>query len=182
MPEFAEGQQPTTPPVETLEQQIAYEDKQATLGREWAAIYSDPNRQLVNTAEIVLRNPAVYLRNLDRHNPPEQLRTEWLKISALADVVSTAAAVKSEDWGNIKGLDRIQNMVFRGAINPDFRGTVGDLMRVSSDLFSRSVKLAPGSVDYQPGMEEYYQGNVAAAEGWIRDYRQVQSTNTPQQV
>jgi hypothetical protein len=103
------------------------------------------------------------------------LRAEWEKLSVFADSVSSIAAVRPIDWGNISGLDRIQSMVFRGEIKPDFRGTVGDIMRISSDLFARSVRVAPGNT-------EYYKGNVAGAEAWIKNYRQAPPVNPPQQA
>lgn len=159
--------------TETVEPQVPYEDRQAILGKEWAEIYSDLNRKLVNTSEIILRNPAVYSRDIDRLNLPEELRDKWRNLSAFADSVSTVAAVKPIDWGNVKGLDRIQSMVFRGDINPDFRGTIGDIMKASSNLFSESVKLSPGDTDY-------FKGNVVAAEAWIREHHQAPPISTPQ--
>lgn len=155
-------------PAENVELNIPYEDKQAKLGKEWAIVYADENKPLVNSAEIVLRNPAVYARDLERHKLPENLNDEWKKLNDFADSLSTVAALKPTEWGNVNGLDRIQSMIFRGDINPVFRGAVGDIMKASSDLFSRSVKIVPGNTDY-------FKGNVVAAEAWIKDHRPLTS-------
>ena len=142
--------------------------RQAVLGKAWADIYSDPSKPPTSSAEIVLRNPAVFLRDVDKVKLPEDIRGKWKELSAFADSLAQIAATNPVEWGSVNGLDKLQQLVFTGNVKPDFRRSIGDVMKVSSDLFAESV-------DVSPGDQRYFAGNVVGAESWLARASQPQT-------
>lgn len=141
-------------------------DLQTQLGQEWAAIYADPQQELDASAEIILRNPSVYLHSVSPRQLPEELQTRWAETLEFADLLADKAAVKPHQWGTptnrVSGLEKLQSLVRDSEIKPEYRGSVADIMRNSSALFGESLKHARGDV-------KYYAGNVMGASSWLQN-------------
>lgn len=149
-------------PYQDLEQDPALiASEQVRLANEWANIYANPDIEPDKGAEIILRNPSIYLDDVERRSLPEDLQLGWQKVEALADQVAESGATEDMEWGiDTTGLGKVQSLVFSGRMNPMLRGSVADIMRISSGLLSESMKHAPGR-------QSYYAGNVRAASGWL---------------
>lgn len=140
---------------------MAVADQQVIWAKKWAELYSDPEAgKPPKSAEIILRNPQVYVTELERGHLPKELETKWHQLLDFCDSLATTAANETIDWGeNSSGLDKIQNLVFTGRVNADYRASIGDVMRNSSALLAESTKHVPGNTKYMAG-------NVYSAEGW----------------
>ncbi len=133
---------------------------QRQVGLEWADFYA-ANIEPDNGAEIVLRNPAVYLRDVRPIQLPEKLRKEWVGLLEYSDAVAKVASTEDSGFSNdTSGIEKIQSLMNSGRINSDFRGSVGDIMRISSRLFAESIVVVPGNTSY-------YAGNVVGMEAWF---------------
>ncbi len=146
--------------LETNPQQVA--EQQVATAQEWATLYADPGReQGSKSAEIVLRNPLVYLRDVNPQSLPEELQTRWHKLLDFSEALAVAAATRPVEWGaDVVGLEKIQGLVRDGDIDPAFRGSVADVMKASSALFADSTQHIPGNT-------KYYAGNVRGAANWL---------------
>jgi hypothetical protein len=140
-------------------------DMQAALGREWAAEYGNPDNEMNPSAEIILRNPSVYLHEVRPGHLPDDLRKRWEDVLELSDLVAEQAATEQHTWGSatnrVSGLEKIQALVRDGEIKETYRGAVADIMRNSSDVFAESTK-------YVKGNTQYFAGNVIGAAGWLK--------------
>jgi hypothetical protein len=137
-------------------------DMQAMAGDSWAALYADRSAgKLPSSAEIVLRNPSVYVHDVSPRQLPEGLQDRWLAVMEFTDAVVQQAKTVDHEWGReVNSLEKLQSLVFSGEIDPAYRGAVGDVMRASSRLFAESVREVPGNT-------RYYAGNVIAAASWL---------------
>ncbi len=141
---------PTTP------QEVA--DRQRVVGEQWATAYAE---QPAGSAEIVLRNPAVYLNDVNTFQLPGEQQEKWGKLSDAADAAVRIAGTVEHTWSSSSTpLERLQSLVRDKEIDPNYRSIVADIMRVSSDLFAESVEIVPGNTNY-------YAGNVLGAESWL---------------
>ena len=149
----------TNDPQQVAEQQLA-------LGMAWADIYANGtsrDNRPDQSAEITLRNPAVYLQDLDRQQLPEDLQKGWNVLLSFAGSVATIAATKPVDWSpGVSSLEKIQNLMHSGNIDQDYCGSVADVMRSASELFAKSTQIVPGNTPY-------FAGNVQGMESWIRN-------------
>jgi hypothetical protein len=159
MPEPVDASIPTSTP-ESPVIPLSIGERQVNAAKGWAEIYADSNRTPNNSAEIALRTPAVYSREVDRITLPPELRNKWHKLLAHCDSLAELASHTPTEWGNINGLDKLQAMVYRGNVKLDFRRSVADMMEASSKLYEESAEVAPGD-------QKYFEGNVIAAESWL---------------
>ncbi len=137
--------------------------RQVEVAQRWAEIYQKDRSMTgggASTAEIVLRNPAVYAREVPHSSLPESLKKMWANLEKLAEALSVVADMRHTEWGDIGGLDRIQHMVQAGSLDSHYRGAAADIMVTSSDLFDRSTELVPGN-------SRYFADNVTGAEAWL---------------
>lgn len=132
--------------------------KQVVLASQWAELYEDSNsEQGPSSAEIVLRNPAMYLGDIDPNLLPDELQDKWQKFIEYCDFLAKQATGSSaEQNSNLIGVEKILALVRDGEYNPDYRGDMAEVMRQSSSLFAESVKHIPGN-------SKYYEGNVQGA-------------------
>ena len=138
--------------------------RQAALGEEWARVYADQDRPIDNNAELVLRNPVIYLHDVNPHELPEGLQDRWNKLLGFCVVLADIADPEPASWtSQTHGLERVQTLVHGGRISPDFRGSVGDVIRVSSDLLAESV-------EYLPGRTANYQANLDSAYSYLQKH------------
>ncbi len=147
-------------------------ERQVALATAWADIYRyAPSDIRVTSAEIVLRNPAVYIENINLPSLPEELQDRWRKLLTFSKSLTAIAATEPiSDDAKINGLHDVQQLVFTDRVNPDFRGSVGDLMRASSALFAESTKHIAGDT-------HYYQGNIEGGEAWLLRHQQYVGSN-----
>ena len=138
-------------------------ERQLTLGNEWADLFAEKgNVELAKSAEITLRNPIVYLRDVSPSQLNEELKQEWSELLAFSESLVNVAQVDTKEWSNsTSGLEKLQQLMCVGAINPDYKGSISDVIRKSSKLFSESSRLVPGNT-------AYYAGNVQGMAGWIQ--------------
>ncbi|MBA2278860.1 hypothetical protein H0V99_00240 [Candidatus Saccharibacteria bacterium] len=144
--------------LETSPELVASE--QLRLADEWARIYGNPTAEGPDrSAEIILRNPAVYLNDVDMRRLPEHLQSGWKKTLQFAEDIARIGATKDYEWStSANSLEKVQSMVFCGEMN--LPGSVSDLMREAAGLFAQSTK-------YDPGNTSYYAGNIRGASGWL---------------
>lgn len=139
--------------------------RQTALGQEWSRVYSNPDLPLDNNAELILRNPTVYLHDVDPTQLPEELQNRWHQLLGFCEKLADIADTETASWtGNTHGLERIQTLVYGGRISPDFRGSVGDVIRVSSGLFAESLQHLPGDT-------AHYQANIDSADSYLGKHR-----------
>src|ERR1700722_20892396 len=123
-------------------------EQQATLGREGAKIFRDFSIPLDSSAEIVLRNPAAYSRNLDKIDLPEILKDRWIRILNYSDYLTKRAAKQTHTWEedekDLNGLEKLRQLVGAGNINSGFRDEVAGVMEGASELFAESIETVPG--------------------------------------
>lgn len=147
-------------------QQVA--EQQLLLGNAWADIYANGSagdNRPDQSAEITLRNPAVYLQDLDRQQLPEDLQEGWKVLLSYGESLASIAATKPVEWSpGVSSLEKIQNLMYSGNIDPDFCSSVADVMRFASGLFAKSTQIVPGNTPY-------FAGNVQGMESWLRHRR-----------
>jgi hypothetical protein len=152
------SEEPITPAPEETTDTVSLATRQAVLGEEWARIYGDTNLPVNNRAEMILRNPSVYLNDIDPAQLPVGLQDRWHKLLGFCDSLADQADTETTRWSpSAHGLEKIQTMVQGGRVNPRYRGLVGFVIRDSSSLFAESVFHIPGNTTY-------YQGNLDSAE------------------
>ena len=135
--------------------------EQVRLADEWARVYADPDHEPTTSAEIIFRNPSVYLNDVNRSQLPEDLKLGWEKAEKFAEQIVSFGDSKETEWSRYASpIEKVQSLVQSGSMNPMVRGSVADLMRVSAGLFSESTKHIPGNTPY-------YAGNVRGAAGWL---------------
>jgi hypothetical protein len=160
------SEEPATPPADaeaTDDSSVAAQ--QAALGEQWAKVYANPEVPIENRAEMILRNPVVYLHDINPHELPEELQDRWHKLLGFSASLADVAATRTNRWSSAAhGLERVQTLVYAGEINPDFRGAVGDVMRVSSNLFAEST-------GYLPGNTANYQATLDSADASLQRHR-----------
>jgi len=146
-------------------QQVA--EQQLTLGSEWADIFAATGtRDQAKTAEIALRNPAVYLHDVRSGQLPEAIRLKWSKLLELSEAVVKVAGTEDKGWSeSTSGIEKLQGLMFAGSIDAKYRGSISDVIRLSSELFAESTAIVPGNTNY-------YKGNVLGMQSWIRGHRQ----------
>lgn len=136
-------------------------EMQAELGHDWAEHYRHNPQD--RGAEIILRNPAVYLGDVNRNLLPEGLQGGWINLLKFANVTAEVADTKPDghDWAEgVNGVEKIQWLVNGGFVAPHYANAVEQVIREASDLFDASTR-------EQPGNTKYYAGNVIAAQGWL---------------
>jgi len=132
-------------------------DTQANLGQEWAAVYGDMNIEADNSAEIILRNPSVYLHDVSPRQLPGELQEKWTDALSYADTIAQHAATQQHKWGrDVGGFEKLQSLVRDGEVKPTHRGAIADIMRSASTLFAESTKHVAGNT-------KYYAGNLMGA-------------------
>lgn len=152
------SEEPITPAPAEATDVASIATRQAVLGEEWARIYSDPNLPINNRAEMVLRNPSVYLNDIDPAKLPEGLQDRWHNLLGFCDGLAAQADTGTASWTpEAHGLEKIQTMVQGGRVDPSHRKNVGFVIRSSSNLFAESVPHIPGNT-------AYYQANLDSAE------------------
>lgn len=139
-------------------------DIQVTLSQQWAEAYADPAAEAADrSAEIILRNPSIYLTDINPAQLPEDLKDRWSDLLSFTEATVAHAATVEHQWSsNASSLEKLQALVRDGEVDPRFRGTVADVMRNASTLFAESTKQIPGNT-------RYYAGNVVGAAGWLRN-------------
>lgn len=136
-------------------------DTQANLGQEWAAIYGNPTIEPDKSAEIILRNPSVYLHDVSPNQLPEELQKKWTDSLSYADTIAENASTEQQEWGReVSGFEKLQSLVRDGEIKSTHRGAVADIMRSASALFAESTLHVPGNT-------KYYAGNLMGAASWL---------------
>ncbi|HUD07389.1 MAG TPA: hypothetical protein VMR34_05890 [Candidatus Saccharimonadales bacterium] len=143
--------------------------KQSELGIDISKLYANPEMNLPDgVAEIVLRNPAVYLKDVGSGQLQPDLHESWTRLLGFSDHVAQLAATKDSEWASgTSGLDKIQHIVFGGEVKPEFRRTVADIIRQASVLFGAST-----STSGAEGNTRYYAGNVWGAMVRLRNFQQ----------
>lgn len=142
--------------LSTSPQAVAERQKQA--GEMWAIEYAN---KVDASAEIILRNPIVYLNDVNVNLLPMEHQENWSKVlEAAKTAVLLAGTGEVEGYSSASPLEQLQSLVFSNQIDPSYRGTVSDVMRVASNAFSDSVQHIPGNTGY-------YAGNVIRAESWL---------------
>jgi len=157
----------STPKSEIPNDPYEVAERQLTLGLEWADIFAktgDINQ--AKSAEIVLRNPSVYIRDVRPGQLPEYLRSKWADLINLSDDVVKRVATEDKAWDDqTSGIEKLQNLMFTGNIDPRYRVSISDVLRLSSELFAQSSQIEPGNTSY-------YIGNVQGMQSWISRFRQ----------
>ena len=141
-------------------------EQQRLLGAEWADLYAtDVDKHSFKNAEIVLRNPLVYLQGLRPNQLPKDLTEKWSNLLNLSETVAVVAATEDKEWSTgVTGIEKIQSLMFSGSIDPAYRGSISDIMRLSSELFAESTMIVPGNTSY-------FAGNIRGMSSWINTHR-----------
>ncbi len=135
--------------------------QQRQLGDEWADLYAAQETPL-KTAEIALRNPVVYLRNVSLSSLPEGQREGWSAFLENTDKLVELAKTTENEWAaDTNGLDKLQNLMFSGSLDPKYREPIAQKIREASTLFADSS-------DFRSGNTAYFAGNVRAMDSWRR--------------
>lgn len=145
-------------------QQIA--EQQRLLGAEWADLYAQgANKHSFNSAEIVLRNPLVYLQGLNPNQLPVDIEERWSNLLDFCEDVIKVAATEDKDWSvGTTGLEKVQSLLVSGSMDKGYRGSVSDIIRISSELFAESTLIIPGNTSY-------FAGNIRGMSSWIDRHR-----------
>jgi hypothetical protein len=158
------SEQPITPAPAEATDTASIATRQAILGEEWARIYADPNVPINNRAEMILRNPSVYLQDVDPAQLPGELPVQWQRLLGFCDGLAAQADTEPVSWApHVHGLEKLQTMVQGGRVDPGFRGPVGFVIRSASNLFAESLPHVPG-----PMNPAYYQANLDSAEASLQ--------------
>src|ERR1039458_9955438 len=108
------SEEPATPPADaeaTDDSSVAA--RQTALGEQWAKVYSNPEVPIENQAEMILRNPVVYLHDVNPHELPEELQDRWHKLLAFSSTLADVAATRTTSWSSAAhGLERVQTLVY----------------------------------------------------------------------
>lgn len=138
-------------PQEVAEQQVA-------VARSFATLYAGPsNEKSITSAEIVLRNPLAYLRDVSLDSLPETLGERWRQVNGWANDIADKCVTERMEWGQgLNGLEKLQNLVDKGKVDPFYRDMVAGVMVSSSNVFAESTKHVPGNT-------RYFEGNVIGA-------------------
>ncbi|MDO8336584.1 MAG: hypothetical protein Q7T74_07485 [Candidatus Saccharibacteria bacterium] len=131
-------------------------DKQVELAQQWAKKYEDPSLdEAPKDAEIILRNPAFYLGDVNLENLPEDLQKEWEGFLKYCDIiVDHSTDGDTNEVTNV--VEKIRTMIESGQYDPDFRSDMAEVMRQAAQLFAKSTM-------YSPGKTSYYAEKVQAA-------------------
>jgi hypothetical protein len=123
----------------------------------WAELYSRPNYYgHGKSAEVILRNPSVYLSDIDISQLPTDLQNHWLKFMSDANEVVAVSSIVPLQPDNKSGLDRLKDLVEHEYVRPEARPDIAKLVVQASRLFADSTQHIPGATDY-------YQKNIEAA-------------------
>lgn len=137
-------------------------EQQRQLGAEWADVYANAP---VQSAEIALRNPAVYVRDEDITSLPEGLQGRWSEILDTSEKLVSAAETTVSEWGTgISGLDKLQTRMFDGQLKTEYSAPIAQIIRDASELFAESSQ-------FRAGNTEYYAGNILGMQSWIKRYQ-----------
>lgn len=136
---------------------ISVAQKQASLGAQWAAIYSNPAIAVDPNAETILSNPSLYLNGIELNKLPEDLDAKWHSLLDFSEALVAIAGHPDIRWGDVNGIGKLQSLVASNSIDPAFRGSVGDVIRLSSNLFAESSP-------YEPGDTRFYANKIHEAE------------------
>lgn len=135
---------------------------QNTLGQQWAEVYA---KEPVKSAEIALRNPAVYLQDVALSSLPGELQAGWTELLDTAEKVVAAAETTKSQWADdVNSIHKLQDRIFTGNLKSEYREPVADIIRDASSLFARSSQLRAGNTSY-------YAGNVQGMQGWLKRYQ-----------
>ena len=136
--------------------------EQREYGLRWGKIFYEHDRP--KSAEISLRNPAVYLNEDNPRRLSESLKEEWFNLLDYGTELISLIGEDENDWAtNTTSVEKIQSFVRDGKISERFKGSVSDFIIWSSDLFSRSIREVPGNLTY-------YQVNTIGMDGWSQKY------------
>ncbi|NTW61895.1 hypothetical protein HGB25_00550 [Candidatus Saccharibacteria bacterium] len=150
------GAQPIEP-AEAEPRKVELAEQQVQLADVWAELYSRPDYHgHGKSAEVILRNPSVYLGDIDASQLPQDLQDRWLKFMTQASecvAISSTIPMQPDDK---TGLNRLKDLVENENVRTEARPDVAKLVVQASRLFADSVQHVPGATDY-------YQKNVEAA-------------------
>lgn len=133
-------------------------EQQRQLGAEWAEAYA---REPSQSAEIALRNPTVYLRDVAVSTLPERLQAGWAELLDTSEKLVSAAETTKTEWGtDVSGIEKLQGRMFSGNLKPEYREPIAEVIRGASVLFADSSQFRPGNTNY-------YAGNVHGMRGWL---------------
>lgn len=137
-------------------------EQQLQLGTEWAQVYA---AEPVQSAEIALRNPVVYLRDVSMADLPEGLQAGWAELLDTSEKLVNAAETVKEEWGSdVSGIEKLQVKMFSGNLKPEFREPISQVIADASKLFADSSR-------FRQGNTTYYAGNVKGMQGWLNNYK-----------
>jgi len=141
--------------AETQKEQLPA--KQLSLSNRIAEQYllPDADARLVRNADVVLKNPINYLKGLQKEQLPRGLQEKWHKLLDFSEAVAKISGIDERSFSDgTTGLEKIQTNMNDGNIDPNFRGTISDVLRVSSELFAESYAMLPDN------NHAYYMENV----------------------
>lgn len=146
---------------ETLDP-MSVAEQQRELGAQWANVYAnEPNK----SAEIALRNPLVYLRDVPMTTLPDNLQASWEELLDTTDKLVSAAATSETEWGaDVSSIEKLQQKMFTGDLKPEYSLPIAEIIRDASALFADSSQLRGGNT-------QYYAGNIKGMQSWIERYR-----------
>lgn len=137
-------------------------EQQRQLGTEWAQVYA---AEPVQSAEIALRNPVVYLRDVTVTELPEGLQAGWAELLDTSEKLVSAAETVKEEWGSdVSGIERLQVRMFSGNLKPEYREPIAEVITDASRLFADSSQ-------FRQGNTTYYAGNIQGMQGWLKNYK-----------
>lgn len=134
-------------------------EQQRQLGDEWADLYAAQETPL-KTAEIALRNPVVYLRDVSLSNLPENIREKWGACLETTDKLVELAQTSDSVWSQgTNGIEKLQHLMVSGNLDSKYREPIAQTIRDASTLFADSSVIREGNTPY-------YDGNVRAMDSW----------------
>lgn len=160
---------------ENVNDPLQIAELQRTAGTELANLYATSSLYSIarNSAEVVLRNPTVYLQDPSHNQLPEELQSGWSNLQDLSAAVVKLAAPEDKGWSaDDLGIKRLQSLLYAGNLKSCHR-LIADVMEMASRLFAESIKAVPGNSDYTP----YYDGNVKVMQNLLIRSKQSQENN-----
>lgn len=143
--------------------QMSVAEQQRELGSQWAEVYA---QEPVQSAEITLRNPTVYLQDVALSSLPDGLQASWAELLDTTEKLVNVAETTKSEWGiDISSIGKLQHRMFTGELKPEYRQPIADVIREASKLFADSSQLRAGNT-------EYYAGNIQGMQGWLRRHQQ----------
>lgn len=147
-------------------------ERQREFGSRWADALSDaaiPGMLPLFSAEIALRNPVNYAKDVPSVLLPTELDHQWQVLQDRSSIIVNATVGPHYEWApESQPLDRLYELLKEDKtpyLTTPILGAIAGVIRDASELFARS------SIE-QPGNTEYYDGNIAAMESRLPAQRQ----------